>query len=87
MTNSDYSKPLSTGQFLLMFILMAIPLVNIILLFVWAFSGNTNINRRNYCRAALLLLLIGVCISILSAVAGVAVINTLPEYLDQIRSM
>ena len=36
-------------------LLLAIPLVNIILLFVWAFGSGTNTNKKNYCRATLII--------------------------------
>lgn len=38
--------------------LLIIPVVNIILLFVWAFGGDTNLNRRNFAKAQLILMAI-----------------------------
>ena len=32
-----------------------IPMVNLIMMFVWAFSSNTNPNKANYFKAALIL--------------------------------
>ena len=46
---------LRTGSWMLTILLLGIPLVNIIMLFVWAFGDNTNPNKRNYARASLLL--------------------------------
>ena len=57
--------PLSVGSYVGMFFLLCIPLVNIILLFVWAFSAGENPNRKNYARAVLILYLISAIISIL----------------------
>lgn len=37
---------------------MMIPLVNLIMMFVWAFSSNTNPNKANYFKAALILFVI-----------------------------
>lgn len=62
------SKPLSVLGFIGTMIVFCIPLVNIIMLFVWAFSSNTNINRKNYCRAILILAVIGIVLSILMAI-------------------
>ena len=56
---------MSVGAFLGTMILLMIPLVNIILLFVWAFGSGTNPNKKNYCRATLIMILIGIVISIL----------------------
>jgi len=69
---SSYSAPasamnsvLSVGNYILMFILMYIPIVNIVLLFVWGFGKNTNPNKKNFARAALILMAIGLILWIL----------------------
>lgn len=46
--------PLSALDFLLMLLLFSIPLVGLILMLVWSFSGAVNINRRNFSRAFLI---------------------------------
>ncbi|OPH00230.1 hypothetical protein B2I21_02335 [Chryseobacterium mucoviscidosis] len=51
--------------------LMMIPLVNIIMLFVWAF-GDSNPSKANYAKAALLWAAIGIVIWILLVVLGVS---------------
>jgi len=56
--------PLSVGSFLIMFLVMSIPIVNFIMLFVWGF-GNGNTNRKNFARAALIVMAIGIVLSIL----------------------
>ncbi|KMY50412.1 hypothetical protein [Peribacillus loiseleuriae] len=38
--------------------LLLIPIVNIILLFVWAFDGEFNVNRKNFAKAQLILMAI-----------------------------
>lgn len=58
------NSPLSMGQYLIMLLLMSIPLVNIILLFVWGF-GDYNINKKNFARAYLILMTIGIVLIIL----------------------
>ena len=40
------------------FIVLAIPLVNVIMLFVWGFSSGTNPSKQNFCRATLIVYLI-----------------------------
>ncbi|MCX7842297.1 MAG: hypothetical protein N2489_04400 [Clostridia bacterium] len=49
---------MTMGNYIGMFLLLAIPLVNIILLFVWSFGGNVNLNKKNFARASLLLFVI-----------------------------
>lgn len=55
-------SPLSVGDFLIMFILLAIPFVNLIMMLVWAFSGSGNLNRRNFARAGLIVIVIEIVI-------------------------
>lgn len=55
-------KPLGTGQYILAFILLSIPIVGFILLLVWAFASKINKNRQNLARAILILGIIGLFI-------------------------
>ncbi len=50
-----------------MLFLMCIPILNLILLFVWGFGSTVNLNKKNFARAALILLVIGIIFSIVSA--------------------
>lgn len=50
--------PVSTFSFLIMLILLCIPVLNIILLLVWARRDCRRINRRNFARAVLWLILL-----------------------------
>ena len=61
----DPNKAVMTmGEWFLTYIILMIPLINIIMLFVWAF-GDGNENRKNYCRVQLIFMLIGVVLSVL----------------------
>lgn len=58
------------GEWLITLIVLAIPCVNVIMYFVWAF-GNGNENRKNFCRAGLIVMAVGIVLSlILYAVVG-----------------
>lgn len=48
-------SPLSTGEWLLTLIVGIIPCAGLILYIIWAFGNSGNLNRRNYCRASLIL--------------------------------
>ena len=66
-------SPLSTGEWLLTMIVGIIPCAGLILYIIWAFGNSGNLNRRNYCRASLILQVISyvfVIFFILSAVVG-----------------
>lgn len=54
MPENQTEQPLTTGEWVLTHLVLFIPIVNIVMHFVWAF-GDGNISRRNFCRARLLL--------------------------------
>ena len=55
---TDVAPVMSTGSWIGTLLLMYIPIVNIILLIVWAASTGENPNRRNFARAYLLMFVI-----------------------------
>jgi hypothetical protein len=67
--NQSSSEPLSVGQYVVLFIIQLIPIVNIIMLFVWAFGGNVNQNKRNYAKAMLIFWVIGIVLGIIFSIA------------------
>lgn len=58
LPGSQGAEVMTTGQFMISILLSGIPLLGFILLLVWAFSKNTNPNKRNWARAQLLFVLI-----------------------------
>ncbi len=63
-------EPISTGGYIGIFLLMMIPLVNLICLIVWACGGCKKVNKRNLSRAMLVLMLIGIVLGVLLGMAG-----------------
>ena len=63
MVESD--STLTMGQWMLNIFLVAIPVVNIIMLFVWGFSASTAPAKKNWARANLIWLAIGIVVYIL----------------------
>lgn len=54
-TQADPNKSVMTmGEWVITLIVMMVPCVNIIMMFIWAF-GNGNENRKNFCRANLII--------------------------------
>ena len=68
------TEPLKVGQYLGMFLLLCIPIANIILLFVWGFGSSVNLNKKNFARAALILAAIGLVLSFLFSAAITSII-------------
>jgi hypothetical protein len=52
--NPQDTTVMTTGDWFVTQLVLAIPLVNIIMLLVWGFSSSGNQNRRNFCRATLI---------------------------------
>ena len=75
------TSPMYMGDWVLTILALMIPCAGIILYFVWAFGKNGNINRRNYCRAALVIELVVIILSfILVFVFGAALFSAYPSY-------
>ena len=64
MENTTY-RPVTVGNWMLTMFLMCIPLVNIILIFVWAFGQNTPVSKANWAKAGLIWMLISIGIYVL----------------------
>ena len=62
---SNNQSIVSIGDWIVTFILMVIPIVNFVMLFVWAFGGNVSESKANWAKARLIFMLIGFVIVIL----------------------
>ncbi|MGY6631013.1 MAG: hypothetical protein ACXIUL_08400 [Wenzhouxiangella sp.] len=63
-------QPVSVGNWMLTILIMAIPLVNLIMLLVWAFSSGTPLSKSNWAKATLLWMLIMIVIGVLFGIVG-----------------
>ncbi len=64
MSNSEY-KPVSVGNWIITFIILGIPLINLIMLIVWALGGTPHPSKKTFAQAFFVLLGISLCISVL----------------------
>ena len=55
--NQD-QKPMSVKEWLITFLIMAIPIVGFVMLFMYAFGNEGNINRKNWAKAQLIMMAI-----------------------------
>ena len=84
--NQNYGAPyvapkntsvVTIGDWVITIILMAIPLVNIIMLFVWAFGdSSTPESKANWAKATLIFYLIGIILAVLFWGSIVALIGS-----------
>ena len=56
------NKPMTLKDWLIFDLIMLIPIVNFVMLIVWAFKKNVNRSKKTYCQAALIF---GVIVGIL----------------------
>jgi len=62
--NSSYI-PMSIGDWIITFIITYIPLVGIIMLFIWAFGGNAHPSKKTWAQATLIIFAVMIVLSIL----------------------
>ncbi len=62
------ADPLSVGDYIVIFILFSLPVVNLVLAIVWSFTEGVNPNRKNFARAYLLLWAIFLVIFIITGI-------------------
>ena len=71
---TDLEEPVSMGEWLITMLILMIPCVNLVMMFVWAFSSKEKKSKSNYFKACLIFTAIVLVIYIiLIAVFGVAI--------------
>lgn len=77
--NGDMEEPMSVGEWMITLLLMMIPCVNIIMLFVWAFSKTEKKSKSNFCKAELIfmgiILALYLVLIIVMVAAGVSLMD------------
>lgn len=72
--HTGYGAPIMTvGNWVVSLLIMCIPIVNIIMLIVWAASSTENPNRKNWAIAYLIFMAVGILLWIVAwgAIAGI----------------
>ena len=70
--DSGLEEPVGIGEWLVTMLILMIPCVNIVMIFVWAFSSGTKKSKSNYFKASLIMALIAIALWIIVAVIAVA---------------
>lgn len=77
MNSPELEEPVSVGEWLITMLVMCVPCVNIIMMFVWAFSEDTKKSKSNFFKSALIWLGISMLLSfILAFVMGSVIAST-----------
>ncbi len=69
-----HETPTSVTEWMITIIVSAIPLIGLIMLFIWAFAGEQGSSKSNWAKAALLIYAILIVLGLLS-LAGVIGFN------------
>ena len=82
-------KPMGVGSWLGTILLTNLfGIISLILLFVWAFSSDTPLPKKNYCRAMLILWAIGTVLSIIMIILMVIILTSTgawDQLIDELR--
>jgi hypothetical protein len=76
------SAVVTTGGFVGIFMLMLVPLVNLMALIIWALGGCKKIMKQNFARAALLMLLIGLVLAGVNHIYGDIIAEAIGGFLQ-----
>lgn len=68
MENDNLKEVVKTSEWMITYLIAAIPIVGIIMVFVWAFGDGTNPNKANWAKALILWALIVIVIYALIAI-------------------
>ena len=86
---SGMEKPMSVGDWILSMLLLCIPVVNIVLLFMWSFTNDVNpsslvtganTTKKNWAKVSLILMGISVILAILGACSVAALLGSASRY-------
>ena len=74
-TTAGQNAVISTVEWFGTLIVLIVPILGIVLYFIWAFGSGGNPNRRNYCRAALIMMAISLVLGIIFSVVFAGIIR------------
>ncbi len=81
MPFQQQAQEVTLGDWMITMLLTAIPIVNIIMLFVWAFGSNTNPSKANWAKASLIWMLIGIVLVVaFMVIVGTAIFSGMQSY-------
>jgi len=75
--SNQQTQHVSVGEWIITILLTSIPIVNIIMLFVWGFGSATNPSKANWAKAMLIWVLIWIVLGILFFGIFAAVLGSL----------
>ncbi len=77
--------PVSVFEWVISLLVLSIPLLNIIMLMVWAFSNDINPTKSNFAKAALIWMLVGILLSLLFITSILSITSSFMDVFDSIN--
>ncbi|MBC7088018.1 MAG: hypothetical protein H5T96_05955 [Tissierellales bacterium] len=71
----------SVKEWLITMLILLIPVVNIVMTFVWAFGSNTKPSKANYFKASILFWIIGIVLYFVLMMLGIFSFGMLNSYI------
>jgi heme/copper-type cytochrome/quinol oxidase subunit 2 len=68
-------------EWVITMLILLIPVVNIVMTFVWAFGSNTKSSKANYFKASIILWLIGIALYFILMIMGIFSFGMLNSYI------
>ncbi|TJX68894.1 hypothetical protein E8P77_01485 [Soehngenia saccharolytica] len=68
-------------EWIITMLILLIPVVNIVMTFVWAFGSNTKPSKANYFKASIILWLIGIALYFILMIMGIFSFGMLNSYI------
>ena len=65
LDESPQYVPMSVGDWIITSIILAIPIVGLVMLFVWGFGSNTQPSKANWAKATLIMIVISFVIALI----------------------
>ena len=65
INESSQYTPMSIGDWIITSIILAIPIVGLVMLFIWGFGSNTQPSKANWAKASLIMIGISIVIALL----------------------
>lgn len=86
MDNSQNVYPVkddvvTTKEWIITMLILLIPVVNIVMTFVWAFGSNTKPSKANYFKASIIFWLIGIGLYLIIMFTGIFSFGMLNSYI------
>lgn len=80
MTQYQGDQTVTVGEWFVTGLIMIVPIVNIVMMFVWAFGSNTKPSKANFFKLSLIMSLVCIVLSVVLAALGVLTFDTFGYY-------